>query len=81
MLDKNLILDQEEQALEKALENNEFESLGDNIEDKKLFEEAVKNFQHLKKSKRITIRINQLDLVKVKAVAIASKTKAEIKIP
>jgi predicted DNA binding CopG/RHH family protein len=36
---------------------------------KKLFEEAVKNYRELSKTKKITIRVNTEDLIKVKARA------------
>ena len=65
------ILDQEEQLIEEALERGEFESVG-NLEDtKKMLAEAAKRYKMLNTSKPITIRVNQLDLIKLKAKAKA----------
>ncbi|NCN82344.1 MAG: hypothetical protein GW947_00090 [Candidatus Pacebacteria bacterium] len=64
-------LDPEERLIEEALERGEFESVG-NLEDtKNMLAEAAKRYKKLNASKPITIRINQLDLIKVKAKAIA----------
>ena len=66
---KNLVLDKEEQKIEKALEKGEFKSV-DNFETrKKLFEEAARHYIDLQKTKRITLRINKGDLIKMKAKA------------
>lgn len=70
---KNLKLDNLEQRLEKALERGEFISVTDLKETKKLFKQAAENYQELKKSKRITIRVNKEDLLKVKVKAKKSK--------
>lgn len=66
---KNLKLDKEEQKLEEALARGEFVRVSDFAKSKKLFEQAAKNYKELQKSKRITIRINQADLLRVKAKA------------
>jgi len=66
---KSLKLDKQEQEIEKALERGELVSIRDLEETKKLFKEAAKNYRELQKSKRITIRVNQEDLLKVKAKA------------
>lgn len=63
---KNLILDEEEQALEAMFEKGKFKSQPNFEERKKLWEKAAANYFKLQKSKKITIRINQLDLFKVK---------------
>ncbi|HUW21064.1 MAG TPA: hypothetical protein VMW41_00165 [Candidatus Bathyarchaeia archaeon] len=68
-----LKLDKEEEVVEKALENNEFIEESSLKAIKKMFEEAVANYRQLKKSKRITIRVNQEDLLKVKAKAQRNK--------
>lgn len=68
---KNLVLDEEEQLIEKALERGEFKSVG-NLEDtKKMLADAAARYKHLNTSKPITIRVNQLDLIKLKAKAKA----------
>ncbi len=66
---KNLILDKEEQALEDALERGEFEELP-NLEDtRKMLQEAAQRYTELHTTKPVTLRINQLDLIKIKAKA------------
>lgn len=70
---KNLKLDKEQEKIEKALENNEFVRVPNLAATKKMFQEAAKNYRQLKKSKRITIRVNQEDLIKVKAKAQRNK--------
>lgn len=65
----SLILDGEEQLLESALEKSEFEE-DTNFEDtKKMLQEAAKRHRQLNTSKPVTLRINQLDLIKIKAKA------------
>ncbi len=70
---QNLSLDKEEQLIEEALEKGSFTSVSNLDELKIAFKEAAKQFKELKKSKRITIRINQLDLLKVKAKALKNQ--------
>ena len=70
---KNLKLTKEEKAIEKALEKGEFISANNLKTTKKMFQEAAKNYLELAKSKRITIRVNQEDLIKVKAKAQRNK--------
>lgn len=65
----NQILDEEEKALEEAFERGEFEELDNLDETKKMLQEAASRYLELNKSKPITIRINQLDLIKIKAKA------------
>mgnify|MGYP006183998251 CR=1 FL=1 len=65
----NLILDEEEQSLETAFEKGDFEEAS-NLEDiKKMLKEAADRHRQLNTSKPITLRINQLDLIKIKAKA------------
>lgn len=65
----NLQLDPEEQALENAFERGEFEE-SDSLETtKKMLQEAAQRHQELHNTKPVTIRIKQLDLLKVKAKA------------
>lgn len=62
-------LDSQEQRVEKALERGDFIKSDDSQETKKIFEEAAKNYQELAKTKRITIRVKNEDLIRVKARA------------
>jgi predicted DNA binding CopG/RHH family protein len=65
----DLVLDEEEQLLEEALEKGDFEAASDTEDTKKMLIEAAKRCRHLNTSKPITLRINQLDLIKIKAKA------------
>lgn len=65
----NLKLDKEEKKIEKASEKGEFVSASDFDKTKDFFKQAAKNYRELQKSKRITIRLNQEDLLKVKVRA------------
>ncbi len=62
-------LDKQEKKIEKALERKEFVSASNLNSTKHLFKEAAKNYKELHQTKRITIRVNQGDLIKVKAKA------------
>jgi predicted DNA binding CopG/RHH family protein len=65
----NLVLDEEEKALEAAFEKGAYQE-SPTIEDtKKMLAEAATRYLELNVSKPITIRVNQLDLIKVKAKA------------
>ncbi|MBU1126862.1 MAG: hypothetical protein ABIH88_00315 [Patescibacteria group bacterium] len=50
----DLKLDSQEQKLERALRKDEFIKAPNSDKTRKLFEEAVKNYRQLQKSKRIT---------------------------
>ncbi len=63
---KNNKLTAQEKRIEKALERGEFVRAGNLSETKKLFKEAAANFQELSKTKRITIRVRNEDLIRVK---------------
>ena len=65
----NLVLDEEEQLLETALEKGDFEEASDAEDTKKMLVEAAERYRQLNTSKPITLRINQLDLIKIKAKA------------
>ena len=65
----NLILDEEEKLLEEALEKGEFKENPDLEATKRMLKEAVKQYRQLHNSKPVTLRINQLDLIKIKAKA------------
>jgi len=62
-------LDDREKRIEKALEKGRYVSVSNLAKTKKLFEEAVKTHKELSQTKRITIRVNRGDLIKVKAKA------------
>lgn len=64
-----LILDEEEQEIENALENDEFVSDPNLPDSKKIIEETARQYVELNKSKPITIRIKQTDLIKIKVKA------------
>lgn len=66
---KNLVLDEYEQEIEDALDRGEFVSDPNFEETKKMFEEAAKRHIELQKSKSITLRIKNEELIKVKAKA------------
>lgn len=66
---KNLKLDKEEQEIEEALVKGEWVSVADLAKQKKFFKQAAQNFQELRRSKRVSIRINRGDLLKVKIKA------------
>ncbi|HKU18600.1 MAG TPA: hypothetical protein VJP80_04970 [Candidatus Saccharimonadales bacterium] len=64
-----LTLDKEEQELEAVLENEELELAPGFEATKKVLEEAARRHKQLNTAKPITLRINQLDLIKIKAKA------------
>ncbi len=64
-----VILDKYEQQVEDALSGGEFISTSDLEGTKQLFQEAVKNYRELQKTRSITLRVNSEDLIKVKAKA------------
>lgn len=70
---KNLKLTKEEKEIEKALASGEFVQVDDLKATKKMLKEAAENYQQLRKSKRITIRVNQEDLIRIKAKAQRNK--------
>jgi predicted DNA binding CopG/RHH family protein len=64
-----LVLDDEEKLLEEVLEKGEFERDSNLEETKAMLEEAASRYLELHNSKPVTLRINQLDLIKIKAKA------------
>ena len=62
-------LDDYEKELEAFLDKGKFSSDKNFKETKKMLEEAAKRHQELRRSKRITLRVNNQDLIKVKARA------------
>jgi predicted DNA binding CopG/RHH family protein len=65
----NLVLDEEEQAIEDALELGEYESDPNFEESKKMIQKAAQRHTELNKTKSITLRVKQIDLIKIKAKA------------
>ncbi len=68
---KNLVLDEEEQLIEQALEKGEYVSSPNFEETKKMLQEAATRYIELNTAKPITVRVNQLALIKLKARAKA----------
>lgn len=64
-----LVLDEEEKELEEALKKGAFEESPDFESTKKMLQEAARQYRQLHTSKPVTLRINQLDLIKIKAKA------------
>ena len=65
----NLVLDKEEKLLEDALGRGEFERDSDIDATKAILEEAASRYLELNNSKPVTLRVNQIDLIKIKAKA------------
>lgn len=65
---EDIKLDAEEQAIEDALERGEYVSVAD-PDTTKMWQEAARNYDMLQETKSITLRVNQTDLIKVKAKA------------
>ncbi len=65
----NLILDEEEQAIENAHGDEEYVSSPNSKESKKVIEIAAKQYLDLNKTKPITLRVKQSDLIRIKAKA------------
>ncbi len=65
----NLILDDEEQAIESTIEKGEYNDIADLENSKKLIEEAAKRYAQLNTTKPITLRVKQTDLIRIKAKA------------
>ena len=62
-----LVLDKEEQTIENAAE--EYTSVSDFKENKRIVEEAALQYVQLNTSKPVTLRVKQTDLIKIKAKA------------
>ncbi len=65
----NLILDKDEQVIEDAIEGGKYVSDSTFKESKKAIETAAKHYLNLNKSKPITLRVKQSDLIMIKAKA------------
>ncbi|MBL7078588.1 hypothetical protein ISS42_02945 [Candidatus Shapirobacteria bacterium] len=68
-MNNKIKLDAQEKRIEKALAKGEYVSAPNLADTKKLFKQVARNYQELNKTKRITIRVNNQDLIKVKAKA------------
>lgn len=66
-------LDEYEKELQEFLNRGEYVSAPNFKETKKMFEEAAKRYIELQKTKRITLRVKNEDLIKVKAKAKRSR--------
>jgi predicted DNA binding CopG/RHH family protein len=66
---ENIFLDEYEQELERELEKGNFQRVENFEETKKMLQAAAKYHLELKKSKSITLRVKQEDLIKLKARA------------
>lgn len=66
---KNLVLDRYEKEIEDALERNEYIPVESAAEVNKMWEEAAKNYSELRRTQRITLRVKNSDLLKVKVKA------------
>jgi predicted DNA binding CopG/RHH family protein len=64
-----IVLDAEEKVLENALAQGEYVEATDFSDTNTMFKEAAENYTVLNTAKPITIRVNQFDLIKVKAKA------------
>ena len=72
---KAIPLDDYEKELAEFLDKGIYHEAGaeDLKSTKKMFQQAVKFYNSLQKSKRITLRVNNQDLIKVKAKAIKNQ--------
>jgi len=65
----DLVLDDEERRIEAALAKGGFEELPDFKNTKKMLEKAARRHRELNATRPITLRVRQIDLVKIKAKA------------
>lgn len=66
---EDVSLDDEEQAIEEAIERGEYRDVSDPEGSKRLIEEAATRYSQLNATKPITLRVRQTDLIKIKAKA------------
>lgn len=64
-----LMLDNEEQTIEKAIEKGEYKDVADFENSKNMIEEAASRYVQLNTTKPVTLRVRQKDLIKIKAKA------------
>lgn len=67
---KNLVLDEYEQEIEDSLACGEWKTVPNFEKRKKELQEAARNTLQMRKTKRISLRVNQGDLLKLKAKAV-----------
>ena len=67
----NLVLDEKEHLIEQALENDEYVGRPGFEDTKKMLEEAAAQYIELHTAKPITLRVNQIDVIRLKARAKA----------
>lgn len=65
----SLVLDDEEKSLEEAFERAEFEESSHFQDTRKMLQEAASRYLELHTSKPVTLRVNQIDLIKIKSKA------------
>lgn len=66
---KNLVLDEYEKEIEASIARGEWKPVENAEEMKKMWKEAARRHNELNKSKKITLRVKQADLIKLKAKA------------
>ena|SRR3989338_4229587 len=66
---KNLVLDEYEKELEESAEKGDWKSIDNFNQRKKEVEQAARNTLELRKTKSVTFRISQGDLIRLKARA------------
>lgn len=66
---KNLMLDDYEKKVEESLAKGEWKPVENPEEMKKMFQDAAERHTELRKAKKITLRVNQGDLIRLKAKA------------
>lgn len=66
---ENLVLDDYEKEIEASLERDEWVPVKNQSEVKKMWQRSAKRALDLRKSKKITVRVNQGDLIRLKAKA------------
>jgi predicted DNA binding CopG/RHH family protein len=64
-----LVLDEEEQTIEDAIESGVYVSDPNLKESKQVIEAAAKQYLYLSKTKPVTLRVKQIDLIRIKAKA------------
>ena len=69
LIKNSLLLDNYEKSIETALQKGEYVSVKNLTDSKELFAKATELYKDLQKTKRITLRVNKSDLIKVTAKA------------
>lgn len=66
---KNLVLDEYEKEIETSIARDEWKPVENIREIRKMWKEAARRHKELNKSKKVTFRIKQGDLIKLRAKA------------